>query len=227
MSPSSEDMVQEYHLLDVDKDHIEAKILPYCSVRYALRTWLLLATMLTVGFHVAFYIGRLNIRYHGATYVAVLGLDHRMGWLAIGSFAATILSLPMHLVNTQWRVRSKADLPTSSSQGYRVIVLAAVFAAIVQDILLTLTNRLSAFGVFGLRRTLDLRFLCACLALVIAFKFRRWVPRSATTVVVFAWLLLVAMLQLVYDIKEVMEIHGELYHPWNYRWAVKTPPWRA
>lgn len=224
--PSSYSTLQEHHLLDVDEDEIEAKILPYCSVRYLLRTALLLATMIVLGLYIAVYNSRLGIRYHGATYVGVLGLDHRMGWMAIGSFVAVLFSVPLHLINTQWTVRQKAALPGSTSQGYREAIVAAAVAAMIQDLLLAFTNRPSTLEFLCLRTAFCLPTVCAVAVFALAYRFRRLVPRRIVTTAIFLWLLAIATLQLMYDIEEITEIHGEVYHPWNYRWAVKTPPWR-
>lgn len=223
--PNSNVALGGHHLLDVDRDAIEATILPYYSLRYYARAVLLYVGLITVGLHVDFYIGRLRVRYHGATYVAALGLDHRMGWLAMGSCAAAMFSIPIHLMNTQWTLRSKETLPTADK--YAEDVMCVIVAAGVQDTLLALTNRPSTLGLLGLQGSLGLQSLCAIMVLGLGYKFRRWVPGGVISTVVLLWLVLVAMVQLVYDTKEVAEIQRGVYRPWNYRWAVKAPPWRS
>lgn len=61
------------------------------------------------------------------------------------------------------------------------------------------------------------------LVLGLVYRFRRSVPRIVISTMVQLWLVLVAILQLAYDIKEVAEIQRGVCLPWNYRWAVKAP----
>ncbi len=210
------------HILDVDQDDAEARILPYYTVRYLLRGLVLPLVTLIAGLRVTFYLSRLQMRYHGATYVATLGLDHRMGWLAIGSFAATMFSIPLHLINTQWSIRPTTRM---SSHSYDEVIVAVIVAAVAQDGLLALTNRPSTLAVLLLRMKLDLQTLCVFSMFALVYRFRRVFNGRVVIVAVSCWLFSVMMLQLVYDVLEIREIQAGVYHPWNYRWAVKSPHW--
>ncbi|KAI4175953.1 MAG: hypothetical protein LQ346_007967 [Caloplaca aetnensis] len=219
---TSERMLSDRHILDIDHDDMKAEVLPYCSVRYLLKSIFLPVITLIVGLHVTFYLSRLQMRYHGATYVATLGLDHRMGWLAIGSLAAAMFSIPLHLMNTQWCVRLTARIRPHS---YDEVMVALIVAAVAQDVLLGLTNRPSTLAILFLRMKLDLPTLCVFSMFALAFRFRRLLHGRVVIVAVSCWLFSVVMLQLVYDILEIREIRAGVYHPWNYRWAVKNPHW--
>lgn len=155
-----------------------------------------------VELHVASYVRRLRVRYHGATYVAALGLDHRMGWLAMASLGSVMFSISMHVIDTRWTLRADA-MPTVDK--YLEGVIAVIIAPVVQDTLLDLTNRSSPMGILGL-------------VLGLVYRFRRSVPRRVISTMVLLWLVLVAILQLTYGIKEVAEIQRGVCRPWDYRW---------
>lgn len=95
----------------------------------------------------ASYVRRMRVRYHGATYVAALGLDHRIGWLAMGSLGSVMFPISMHVINTRWTLRADS-IPTVDK--YSEGVVAVIIAALVRDTLLDLTNRSSPMGILGL-----------------------------------------------------------------------------
>lgn len=110
-------------------------------------------------------------------------------------------------------------------RGYEEVIAAVIVAVLAQDVLLALTNRPSTFGYLLLRMKMDLPTLCVFSVSALAYGFRRSIPRRMIFGAVSCWMLFVVIVQLVYDIKEIREIQAGVYHPWNYRWAVKNPHW--
>ena len=226
--------LQPFHILDVNPNGLDAEQQPCTTLPYLARTALLVANAAVLGLSVGAYIERLKVRYHSASYVAALGLDHRMGWLAIGALATTLVSLPIQLINTRWRVRTNVN--DEASKRWPELAWVALIAASIQDVLQHLTNRplfLFVSGVLWLhrnsRRILG-RFVIVYWALnlaILAFIIRkvRWRRDRIFYLLGILCVVMVPIVQLVYDIKEVLNIRDEKYEPWNYRWAVNDPPW--
>jgi hypothetical protein len=240
-------------LLDIESKSLKTETQDYTNFRYLGRLLLLLGYGVISGLSVAAYVRRLGITFMRAKYVGALGLDHRMGWMAIGGLTATILSLPIHAINTHWRVSPRPPrhsasrevrdpttdtiyVGTDGSQAQdaaptsnRAVELSieTVIAALVQDQLQGITNHPSTYRIF--RSHLFSRFKQILFWIIVipplVMKYRKAIPRLMLPLLGLFWLLSVAGLQLSYDIEEVKDISAGVYKPWNYRWAVNDLPW--
>lgn len=247
------DQKDSFNLLDIERKHLRAGVQDYTSLKYRVRLVLLLGNGLVIGLSLAAYVHRLGTTFRSAKYVGALGLDHRMGWMTIGGLTAVVLSLLIHALNTHWRlgpnvlthsISHEIDDPTSDSihddggelepQPVAPIFSRAVelsietaIAALIQDQVQGMTNHPSTYRI--LRRyflfRVELVFFWIIMIPWAAMRYRRAFPRLMLPSLGFFGLLLVAGLQLVYDIKEANDISDGEYEPWNYRWAVKDPPW--
>ncbi len=216
---------QSFPLLDIDRDDLVAKTDDFWTYRYLFSTVTLLGNMTVSGLSVAAYFRRVNQKFKLASYVATLGFDHRVGWLAIGGCAATIMSIPIQLINRSWSVSSRATFP-ETSPIWEIANQIAV-AAFVQDQLQSITNRPSTFRVF--RRYLvfriELVFFWIIVIPAFAINYRRRLPRKLLYILGFFWLVTVGVVQLVSDVLEIKHIQSGELEEYNYRWAVNDPKW--
>ena len=86
------------------------------------------------------YCFQLQITFHGATDVGALGLDHRLGWLAISTLVSTVMTVPMHMINYRWII-----MP-NTSRGFLKVGVVVVIAVLMQDVLGVVINQPSTFG---------------------------------------------------------------------------------
>ena len=146
---------------------------------------------------------QLQITFHGATDVGALGLDQRLGWLAISILVPTVMTVPMHMINYRWII-----MPNTSRGLLKVGVVVVVIAVLMQDVLGVVTNRPSAFGlILKTFSTSTLRPHISPFAAVTAFanvslgghfiKWRKAIPIVALLAVI--WILLVSISQIVWD----------------------------
>ena len=221
-----------YHLLDVPPSDIEPRVRRWSGPYFLARTLILAATTLASWLGIAVYHKRVQITYHGATYVAALGLDHRAGWLAISTFLVSAMTLPLHLVNTRWETTSKTALP--ASQGSLDLALAIFLAALSQDILGVVTNHPSGLkpmlrAFIAINSRPDIGCLLTIIFIMLAYRYHALVTlrgaMMATAGLILLWVTLVATSQLLWDLDELVDVNQGWYQPWNYRWAVEDRPW--
>ena len=97
------------------------------------------------------YAMRLNLTYQGATFIATLGLDHRIGWLEIGAFGSLATSIIIHLQNSKWRILrtpTRNELGAMQTDILCWTLLEIALAGLIQDSLLMATNRLGTLLFF-------------------------------------------------------------------------------
>ena len=102
-------------------------------------------------------------------------------------------------------------------------------AAFVQDRLLKLTNQNTPFAYvsefFTFRIELAIFYAIAISLVLVNYRWR--IPRRFLLYLELCWLVSVAILQLVNDIKEIQEVKAGIVREWNYRWAESDPSWWA
>ncbi|KAI4212982.1 MAG: hypothetical protein LQ351_004326 [Letrouitia transgressa] len=219
------DQSQSYHILDVIPAELARHSRPAFSFQLMGRMALAIGNVILSGLGIAAYKKRLNATYHGATFVAALGFDHRMAWLAIGAMVAALSSIPVLCINAHWDTRYR-EISASSNRVFELYWTISI-AALIQDVLQQLTNHPSSFQILGeyLFCRVELVFFWLLIPPIALYHYRRRIPISLVATVGMLWAVSVAIIQLIYDILEVVDLENEEYRPWNYRWALKDPPW--
>ena len=209
---------------------------PIFSLSFIKKCIILLVVIVLSQMQWDIYLRRLHITYHGATYVALLGFDHRSGWLAINAHVTSSVALLVHLLNIRWDFQPAVFLhPTEDKQV--TMWLGLVVAAIVQDVLGKATNHSSVLhGIATMiisascwPKSIILCLICCVLMLITG---RNYVPKRtgiiATAAVGLTLLVFVGASQLSIDTMELKDVITGRYYPWNYRWAVNVryrSPW--
>lgn len=220
------------HLLDLEPNRVDARPQIRSSASYLTKACVLLLTTFASWLGIRAYYQRLHITFHTATYVGALGLDHRIGWLAINTFVLTMMTIPLHAINIRWEVTPNARITTY--RGLMELGFTILVAALIQDILGIITNHPNAFSVMVEPFLIFIsRPDIGAFAAVVVFAIvsigghfitvRRAMPVVA--VLVMMWIFLVAISQVVWDVAEFRDVVAGRYQPWNYRWAVRDPPW--
>ena len=174
------------------------------------------------------YVHRLGYTYHGATYVAALGVDHRMGWLSIGALVAAVESVPVLLVNREWIVEKGVEIPRHQERE-KAEWLSVLIAAGIQDLLQCVTNRPISVRAIWYILFYSKGFMClwGLMLALAAWYYKRRFPVILATFAGRVWIVSVAMVGVVCDIDELMDIEMGYFQAWNYRWAVRDPTWRS
>lgn len=227
-----------HHLLDLENNESDHTPAQPRRIPTSLKTRFLILgiTALSSWLAVRAYYRRLHITYHTATYVGALGLDHRVGWLAINTLILTLMTLSLHvlLLSTRDEILPKAG-NTLPSHAPIELGAAILIAALIQDILGAATNHSSALSlmlkpcaIFTSRS--DLGAFAAVVVFALVSLGGQYIPwRKVMPLLgglVSMWVVLVATSQLVGDVRELRDVVAGRYRPWNYRWAVRDPPWR-
>ncbi|KAI9652541.1 MAG: hypothetical protein M1831_006732 [Alyxoria varia] len=143
---------------DVDRDAVvgERNRVSFRSSRWPGRLVLILVNLTLLALTVGAYIKRsefqddaecgVSSRRHilKRTSLAALGMDHRLGWLAIGGLVSTVLTLAAHINNRSWEYSPFAALTGGRDQGDDLwrcyapweaeVILEIVTAAVAQDL---------------------------------------------------------------------------------------------
>lgn len=226
--PSINGKSEPCHLLDLEPNRVDARPQLRNSASYRIKACVLLLTTFASWLGIRAYYQRLHITFHTATYVGALGLDHRIGWLAINTFVLTMVTIPVHAINIKWENKPKA----TTYRGLTELEFTIFVAALIQDILGIVTNHPSAFNVmvepFLIFASMsDIGAFAAVVVFAIVsigghlITVRRAIPVVA--VLVMMWILLVAISQVVWDVAEFRDVVAGRYQPWNYRYAVRDP----
>lgn len=176
------------------------------------------------------YIRRLLITHNNNTYVAALGIDHRLGWLELGSLWTCVLSLFAMLMGKGWQITNSYPqnycLATSSKM---TMALYIIFAKLVQVLLVLFTTHILMrpksftnylFWLHQLGLVSDilgvLNNICK------AYGFWKMGPNDSFLLLPLSLSMLpFPMLQAMSDYTEVKEIKANILRPWNYRWMEK------
>ncbi|KAI4161508.1 MAG: hypothetical protein LQ342_004792 [Letrouitia transgressa] len=219
------DQSQSYHILDLEPAELVRHSKLAFSFQLMGRMALAIGNVIVSGLSIAAYKKRLNATYHGATFVAALGFDHRMAWLAIGALVAALSSIPILCINAHWDTRSR-EASVSSNRLFELYWTISI-AALIQDVLQQLTNHPSSFQILGqyLFFRVELVVFWLLIPPIALYHYRRRIPISMVVSVGMLWAVSVSIIQLIYDIQEVVDLENEEYRPWNYRWALKDTPW--
>jgi hypothetical protein len=182
----------------------------------------------------------LNLTYRRATYVAALGLDHRIGWLEVGALGTLVMSIIIHIQSLEWKVIQRPTdsvLSAMTRDNLSWTFLEIALAGLIQDFLLMATNQYGTLLFFqaifySLARFVTHGgglFLVIILSVFVGLNMKRILhflsrgPRKHPE----WWSLLLAacfvptiILQIYQDAEERHQIEQGIYWPWNYRWAV-------
>jgi hypothetical protein len=202
----------------------------------------LAALFLVIVYAIIIYIQRMRITFRKGDYLAVLGFDHRNGWLASGSVAIVILTAITHFQNRKWtvvRLPSPEILSEIAQEDLSNAFLEVAIAGFIQDVLLLVTNRyctlllLEALFYTVWESWWAIIFLIAAAA--IAFSRRRRIAQFMREQNLTYFLLALcfaptAFYQLTQDFREIGQIQQDVVFPWNYRWpvhvATSLPFWK-
>lgn len=211
---------------DFDPTDVKRKDEPY-TVKWALRFTFILINSLPLALNILAYKHRLQMRYHSATYVANLGLDHRNGWVAIGGLVATTMSAIASLLRTRWvhSTPENASLPSKPLIAIHPLTETSIqicLASIVHVILVRKTNG----DVFAVGFPLWTYGVCL-LAAVALIGYWRASKRPPSARAMFGGLLLVwvfgiALLQMRADGRELWDVGQGRVKAGNYRWKVQN-----
>ncbi|KAL9615075.1 MAG: hypothetical protein Q9167_000498 [Letrouitia subvulpina] len=225
MVTDTADQFQSYHILDLEPAELVQNSKSAFSFQFMGRMALAIGNVIVSGLSIAAYKRRLSATYHGATFVAALGFDHRMAWLAIGALVAALSSIPILCLNTRWDTRSR-EASAPSNRLFELYWMISI-AAFIQDMLQQLTNRPSSFQIISqyLFFRVELVIFWLLVPPIALYHYSRRIPISLVISVGMLWAVSVAIIQLIYDVQEVIDLGNGEYRPWNYRWALKDPPW--
>lgn len=234
-------------LVDLSIHELEQRNGSYCSCQFLGRLVAILINLGLVAARVAAYIRRLRTMLpgpgHHDFYIAATGLDHRLGWVAIGGMASTLVTLLRHLLNVEWSIDPNLHMPRRSNFDWKLEVwLEIMAAAVAQNMLLKLTNRITAHTFLNrFWRTLDGKYLFTALAFISAYclqyrhaLWNRLQSRStglrktlkiACMVFTAVYIALVAFVQVFADVEELADLRLGWTFEWNYLWKAPDPSW--
>jgi hypothetical protein len=181
------------------------------------------------------------MRSGAAIYVSVLGLDHRLGWVAFGGSTSTLVSFVLHTSNTEWTYQPCAGAAVPDVASNLETLMEIIGAAIVQETLIAITGRITPFVLISriLARHALFIFLSAAILTVILLNYRkklalmisnpnRRLQKSLRTLF-WLWIIghvtLLALIQVFVDIDEIADLKLGWLYPWNHRWQEPSPPW--
>jgi len=220
---------QYLRLVDVDRSDLQQVSTPFSWDNWRNWRWVgrligLIVNLILSLLGTVVYVRRVQITYQGATFVANLGIDHRLGWLEIGGLSAVILSIFVYLMGIEGTIRRlPAPIPRLTKANLVNVFFEIATAGFIQDLLMLLTNRYCtifwlADTIFGPHATGNAFSLWAILfAALIYFRYRRTVYRSSDGALLyflfFRCTIPTAVRQIVYDVEEIKQIERTYIGP--------------
>lgn len=188
------------------------------------------------------YFARLTYKWENRTFCAVTGFDHRLGWIALSSFAPIIITTGAYLQNKKWTLASFARQSVSEDDWSPRLALQIFAAAIILELLIMLTGRITVIQVTLLRLLQGkLQLFVAILSTAAAILMSAWQPLSlrysrpqsrlhkilprALLATSFIYAVLVFLLQIFVDVEEYADLALDFVLPWNFRWQLPSPDW--
>jgi len=179
------------------------------------------------------YFKRLRIQVGTVTYVACVGLDHRLGWVAFGGMISTVITLVLHLLNRKWTYRPPPLASLDLHQELEILFEISA-AALFQELLIMITGRITpailltrllgqhahfvyiAVGLLGLLLTNYRRPIALAFSNPMS-RLRKLTFHLGVGMVVL-YCACVAFLQVFVDVEEIADISLGWVYPWSYRW---------
>jgi len=120
------------------------------------------------------------------------------------------------MLNTSQRIRLRT--PAAATNHQLEIYIKTALAALIHDLSQGLTNCPSTCRIFQLNLSLGINvpYLSIVFLLLGAIFYRTAILRRVVPLLGTLWLVLVAVMQLVYDKIEVKTVSADKYKHWNY-----------
>jgi hypothetical protein len=229
-------------LLEIDVIDLEPTIPKPRDGKWWLRLSGIFANLAILLFAIVPYFTRLAYHFHGASFCAATGFDHRVGWIATAALVPIVATLNLHVINRDWVLGQAADRNRKTASWMSRLTLGTAAATVILELLIMLTGRVTVihilfdrllkgtFQIFlPLLSTLALALVSAWLPLSLMYSNpNRWLYKSVSwSLLGFAlgYSIMVFLLQIFLDMEEYADLALDFVLPWNYRWQNPNPAW--
>jgi hypothetical protein len=188
------------------------------------------------------YFSRLTYRFHGATFCAATGFDHRVGWIATSAIVPIFTTFILHLINKDWALQENTECNQNTEDWKSRLALEWTAATVVLEVLIMITGRVTVTEViFDRLLRGKLQFVLVAMMTLSMVVASAWRPLSLwysnprrrlhnsliwfLVVISFGYSLLVFLLQIFLDMEEYADLALDFVLPWNHRWQVPVPAW--
>lgn len=223
-------------LVDAGVSKVEVQLRSHARIPWSIFIWALNLMPLLVT--LAGYSQRLGIKYHVATFVGNLGLDHGNAWAAISGSTASVMSLVAILLNSTWSSKGEDSFEVDEiirKDGSYVeraryqhltfsqLLAQTLVAALIHHIPLLATNHFALFiHVWQDVWTLSLPLSWALIWYLYGRLFKKGYSLRKFTIEIGVQLVLApAVIQILSDGNELFNVAHHRVERYNYRWAVK------
>lgn len=229
-------------LLEVDVSHLAPSSLSRMDFQWLGRLIGIAINLGALMFTIIPYFSRLTYRFHGATFCAATGFDHRVGWIATSALVPIFTTLVLHLINKDWVLQEGTERNQNTEDWKSRLALEWTAATVVLEILIMLTGRVTVTEViFDRLLRGKLQFVLVAVMTAALVLASAWRPLSLLysnpskpfhksliwllVVISAAYSFLVFLLQIFLDMEEYADLALDFVLPWNYRWQIPRPAW--
>jgi hypothetical protein len=229
-------------LLEVDSNHLAPSNLSRMDFQWLGRLIWILVNLGVLMFTIIPYFSRLTYRFHGATFCAATGFDHRIGWVATSALVPIFTTLTLHLINKDWALQENTERNQNTEDWKSRLALEWTAATVLLEVLIMITGRVTVTEViFDRFLRGKLQFVLVAMMTLTMVLASAWRPLSLwysnptrrlhksliwfLVVISFGYSLLVFLLQIFLDMEEYADLALDFVLPWNHRWQVPMPAW--
>ncbi len=229
-------------LLEVDVSHLAPSNSSRMDFQWLGRLIWILINLGALLFTIIPYFSRLAYRFHGATFCAATGFDHRVGWIATSALVPISTTLILHFLNKEWALQEATERNENTEDWKSRLALEWTAATILLEFLIMITGRATVTEViFDRLLRGKLQFVLVAVmtaALVLASAWRplsllysnpnRALHKSLVWFLIavsFVYSFLVFLLQIFLDVEEYADLALDFVLPWNHRWQLPKPAW--
>jgi len=229
-------------LLEVDDSHLAPSNLSRMDFQWLGRLIWILVNLGVLMFTIVPYFSRLTYRFHGATFCAATGFDHRVGWIATSAILPIFTTFILHLINKDWALQENTERNQNTEDWKPRLALEWTAATVVLEVLIMITGRVTVTEViFDRLLRGKLQFVLVAMMTLSMVVASAWRPLSLwysnprrrlhnsliwfLVVISFGYSLLVFLLQIFLDMEEYADLALDFVLPWNHRWQVPVPAW--
>ena len=188
------------------------------------------------------YFSPLVYRFHGATFCAATGFDHRVGWIATSALLPIFTTLVLRLINKDWVLQEGTERNQNTEDWKSRLALEWTAATVVLEVLIMLTGRVTVTEViFDRLLQGKLQFMLVAIMTAAMVPTCAWRPLSLLysnpsrrlhksmiwllVVISAAYSFLVFLLRMFLDMEGYADLALDFVLPWNYRWQIPRPAW--
>lgn len=135
-------------LLEIDVINLKSAVPEPRDVKWWGRLCLIVANIAYLIFPINSYLTRLAYHFHGASFIAATGFDHRVGWIAFSAPVPTISTLNLHLCSRKWNLEPAADRNRKTANWTSRLTLGIAAATVITELTIKLTGRITVIHLF-------------------------------------------------------------------------------